>query len=226
MKISCIIPTYNEGERILPVLDVICNNSLIDEVIVVNDGSRDNTSAILIKDKRIKFISYTKNMGKTHAVVLGIKSSRNDVVMTIDADLIGLQKENIDNLILPILSQKADVSISIRGNALAIYKKIGIDSFSGERVFRKDIFGDIDVLSKSLKGFGLETYMDKIIVKNKFKIKIVNWPDVFHARKQEKIGYWKGMYGEFLMILQIFKTLNFFALVKLILKMRKLRIAD
>ena len=46
-KVSCIIAAYNEGPRIGAVLDAISNNSLIDEIIVVNDGSKDNTQAVV-----------------------------------------------------------------------------------------------------------------------------------------------------------------------------------
>ena len=226
MKISCIIPAYNEGKRILPVLDVVCNMSEVEEVIVINDGSTDGTDSLLENDKRIKFISYPKNMGKTHAVILGIKACKNDTIMMIDADLIGLQEGNIRNLISPVTSGKASVSISIRGNSLPLYKKIGLDFVSGERVFNKEIFGDIDALANSLKGYGLETFMDSVIVKNKLKIKVVDWPNVSHARKQEKIGYWKGLFAEWRMTFQILKTANLFTLIKLNIKMLALRVID
>ena len=226
LKISCIIAAYNESKRILPILDVVCNNPKINEVIVVNDGSLDNTHSLLIRDKRINFISYPINKGKTYAVILGIKASKNDNIMLLDADLLGLKPENIDDLILPIISKKADISISLRSNSLWIYKKIGMDFISGERVFNKNILGDIDFLSKSLMGYGLETFMDIIIVKNKLKIKVVSWPNVSHARKQGKIGYWRGMFAEWIMVFHIFKTANIFKLIKLNKKMLNLRVLD
>src|SRR3989344_705014 len=135
-RISCIIPAYNEGPRIGKVLRVACGHPLIGEVIVVDDGSKDNTKDIVKKFDKAKLIVNKKNLGKSKSMVAGIRRSRVDLLLFLDADLVGLNQKNIYDLIRPVLDGEADVTISFRKKALWLFKLIGMDSVSGERVFR------------------------------------------------------------------------------------------
>jgi len=224
-KISCIIPAYNEADRIGNVLKVIQRHPLVDEVIVVNDGSKDHTDKVVKKFKSVRLISYKKNRGKTFALLKGIKAARNSILMFIDSDLIGLQPKNITDLVNPVKSSKADVSISIKANSLAIFKLLGLDFVSGERVFHKKILGNINELGK-LTGFGFESFLNEKIIENNLRIKIVAWKNVSHARKSEKIGWVKGTLGEFSMLLQIIKTIGISGIFYQNLKMRSLRVIE
>ena len=161
-KVSCIIAAYNEGPRIDAVLSVISNNSLVDEIIVVNDGSEDNTKAIVEKYPNVQLISYYKNKGKTFAIMEGLSLAKSDIVMLLDADLVDLNNKDIENLILPVTSGQADVSMSIWQNSLLPCKILGIDFQSGQRVFYKKIIPDLEVLSH-LPKYGLEIFINNII---------------------------------------------------------------
>ena len=127
MKISCIVPAYNEAKRISNVIHILVDHPLIDEVIVVNDASTDSTQKIIEKISGITLINHEVNRGKTQAVMTGVKKSKNNLIVLIDSDLIGLSKEAITNLILPVVNNKSDMTISLRKNALSIYKMMGID---------------------------------------------------------------------------------------------------
>ena len=93
--ISVIIPVFNEGESIGYLLDevlnVMQNNKLNCELIVVNDGSNDNTSIVLdeltIKVKELSVISLRKNYGQTAAMAAGFDNSKGEIVITLDGDL-------------------------------------------------------------------------------------------------------------------------------------------
>ena len=93
--ISIIIPVFNEGESIAYLLDevlnVMQNNKLNCELIVVNDGSNDNTSTVLdeltIKIKELSVISLRKNYGQTAAMAAGFDNSKGEIVITLDGDL-------------------------------------------------------------------------------------------------------------------------------------------
>ena len=93
--ISIIIPVFNEGESIGYLLDevlnVMQNNKLNCELIVVNDGSNDNTSTVLdeltIKIKELSVISLRKNYGQTAAMAAGFDNSKGEIVITLDGDL-------------------------------------------------------------------------------------------------------------------------------------------
>ncbi len=93
--ISIIIPVFNEGESIGYLLDevlnVMQNNKLNCELIVVNDGSNDNTSTVLDeltkKIKELSVISLRKNYGQTAAMAAGFDTSKGEIVITLDGDL-------------------------------------------------------------------------------------------------------------------------------------------
>ena len=93
--ISIIIPVFNESESIAYLLEEVKSvmevNELTYELIVVNDGSQDNTDAVLVElTKNIKellVISLRKNYGQTAAMAAGFDISRGDIVITLDGDL-------------------------------------------------------------------------------------------------------------------------------------------
>ena len=93
--ISIIIPVFNEGESIGYLLDevlnVMQNNNLNFELIVINDGSYDNTSNVLdeltIKIKELSIISLRKNYGQTAAMAAGFDNSNGEILITLDGDL-------------------------------------------------------------------------------------------------------------------------------------------
>ena len=93
--ISIIIPVFNESESIGYLLDevlnVMQNNKLNCELIVVNDGSNDNTSTVLdeltIKIKELSVISLRKNYGQTAAMAAGFDNTKGEIVITLDGDL-------------------------------------------------------------------------------------------------------------------------------------------
>lgn len=220
-KISCIVPAYNEGKRIGNVLRVLSKHELIDELIVINDGSKDDTLSQIKKFSGVNLITYQKNKGKSYAIMLGLKRARNDNIILIDSDLVGLSKQDITDLIKPVLENKADVTISLRVNSLGLYKFLGIDFISGERVFSKKLLGNLENIGK-LTGFGFESYMNRFIVEQKKRIAVVNWKKVISPRKSVKMGFFRGTIGDILMIKDIIKTMGFFNMIITLFKMRNL----
>lgn len=222
-KISCIIAAYNEENRIGNVLNIVNKHPLIDEIIVIDDGSIDKTKEVIKRYKNVKLIEHKKNKGKLTAMINGLKKSRHEIILFLDADLIGLNQKNITELIMPVVSKKVDLSLSIRQNSSLIFKIIKLDFITGERVFNKKILGNLDDFS-SLPSFGFESYMNKIVIKSKLKIKTVNWSNVSHMRKAKKQGFVKGTINDIGMVFHIIKTIGFFGILKQNIKMLKLKV--
>jgi len=206
-KISCIVPAHNEGPRIGGVLDALVRHKLIDEIIVVNDGSTDNTLEVLQSRSGIRLINVEKNVGKTGVLKIGFLAAHNDILMTIDSDLVGLTADNITDLAMPVLEGRADVTMSLRGNSLLIFKILGIDYVSGERVFNRKLLGNLDDLDL-LFGFAFESYMNKIIVSKKLRIKVVRWNNVISPRKFVKFSHKEGKKRDAEMVRAIVKYLS------------------
>ena len=91
MKFSVIIPCYNEAQDIVKNVELVksyLNNKNIDyELLLVNDGSKDNTKEVIEAIPGVKALSYDVNRGKGGAVKYGIENATGDYVLFMDADL-------------------------------------------------------------------------------------------------------------------------------------------
>ena len=94
MKISIVIPTFNEKESIpdlyLEICDAVPGKSDWEIIFVddgSSDGSKDEIEKIISKDPKVKLISFYRNFGKSAALSEGFKHSRGDIIITMDADL-------------------------------------------------------------------------------------------------------------------------------------------
>lgn len=204
--ISCVICAFNEAPRIAAVLAVAAAHPLLHEIIVVDDGSTDNTAGIVKLFPSIKLISYRVNRGKSFAMATGVAAAKYDLLMLLDADLNGLADEHITALATPVLSGEAEVSLSLRQNSLLIFRAIGLDFVSGERVMRKELLSEALEEISGLPRFGIEVFMNRKIIARRLAISVAHWPEVTQSRKTEKLGYWKGIRAEWRMIADLLQV--------------------
>ena len=205
--LSCIVPAYNEGARIGGVLRAL-KHPLIEEIVVVDDGSTDDTRARALHVDGVRVISQPQNLGKSQAVSTGIRASRSEYLLFMDADLIGLKTNNLTDLIAPVLKGNADVSISLRGNALLPWKWIGLDYVSGERVLRRDLILPHLERIETLPAWGLEVFLNNLFIERGCRIKVVRWDNVISPLKHRKHGVMKGLAGEMRMLNNIVETIS------------------
>ena len=89
-KLSIIVPCYNEEKTILSVIEEIEQSKVSEkEIIVVDDGSNDNTKNLLqnIKKEDIRVFFHDRNYGKGKAIRTGIQESKGDIILIQDADM-------------------------------------------------------------------------------------------------------------------------------------------
>jgi dolichyl-phosphate beta-glucosyltransferase len=129
MKLSVVIPAFNEVTRILPTLERIL--AYMDghhpdyEILVVDDGSTDGSAAAIERQfgsrRRLRVLSYGGNRGKGYAVRHGTLQASGDVVLMSDADL-STPIEEIEKM-LPLLQQGSDMVIGSRALAQSEIRK-------------------------------------------------------------------------------------------------------
>jgi glycosyltransferase involved in cell wall biosynthesis len=109
MKISIIIPVFNEEKTIAQIIGQINNvTGFHKEIIVIDDASVDGTGRKLKEIKGIKLITHQKNLGKGFAIRSGIEAATGDYVLVQDADL-EYDPQDILSMIKPIIKGKAEV---------------------------------------------------------------------------------------------------------------------
>jgi len=99
---------------------------------------------------------------------------------------------------------------------------MGIDFVSGERVFNKQLLLDNEEELKNLPSFGLEVFINQLIISKKLQLRVISWGYVISPRKSAKMGFLLGSLGDTRMILQIFRTVPFSRCIYQMYAMRKL----
>jgi glycosyltransferase involved in cell wall biosynthesis len=215
------MPVYNESKRVGGVLAAVVGHPLIGEVVVVDDASTDDTAAVAGTYQGVRLISLSQNRGKTAALDVGIQASAGSYLLLIDGDLIGLTPAHITDLIVPVAEGHADISISLRENAPRLWRWIGLDYISGERVFSRDILqGKFETLPR----FGFEVYLNSLCIKEKKRVAVVKWSGVQSPFKSKKYGLFKGLVADVRMIHDITRTVSPFGLLCQIISMLRLRV--
>ncbi|MBI4028879.1 MAG: glycosyltransferase family 2 protein, partial [Candidatus Blackburnbacteria bacterium] len=141
MSCTCIIPFFNEYDRILKVLDEVLKVKLIDEIILVDDGSTDSTTEIVKKHyPSLKILNNLRNLGKTGAIKIGLQQAKGDYILLLDADLRNLNYNEIEAAITKIRDGRGiDMIVLRRINAPFFIKLVRGDILvSGERILKKE----------------------------------------------------------------------------------------
>ncbi len=222
-RVSCIVPAYNEAARIGAVLGVLCGHPLLGSVIVVDDGSSDSTAEVA-RHAGATVITCAQNGGKTAALACGIAAATGDVLLLIDADLIGLSAEDVTRLLAPVLAGSADAAISLRGNAPLAWRMIGLDYISGERAFARNVLDGADDTLRQLPRFGFEVYLNSMLLARGARLAVVDWPGVASPSKQRKRGLLKGVRADLRMMADILGVISPATMVRQILGLRARRV--
>ena len=186
MKVTAVVPVYNEEKTVGGVLKVLASCKRIQEVIVVNGGSTDKTQSIISKFK-VKIINLKKSRGKGYAVWIGTKNIKSDVILFCDADLIGLRNEHIDKLLDQLIDENAAMVIGLRdkGNIISDITMPYFPLTGGERTILTKHFMAIRK-NPLIEGWGLESVMNDYCRKKKLKIMTVKLEGMDHIGIQTK----------------------------------------
>lgn len=209
MRVAAIVPAFNEGPRIAAVTSVLSRCEFLDEILVVDDGSSDNT-AQAARATGVEVLSMPSNMGKGAAVARGIAATSSDIVLLMDADLVGLTRKHVEDLLDPVARGDADMSIGIfrGGRVFTDLAQMTTSFLSGQRAINRSLL-EPDELADTK--YGLETILTQIANERSLRVKKVFLDDLTQVMKEEKMGLKEGSRLRFKMywhvIKQVFKRL-------------------
>jgi glucosyl-3-phosphoglycerate synthase len=159
MTVSVIIPAFNEERTVAEVVKVVKSLKYIYEIIVVDDGSIDNTGEVA-RSAGATVISHIKNRGKGAAIKTGFNNSKGDIAVFIDADIQNLTANKVDEIIKPILMGDADVTKTKfkreAGRVTELTAKPLLNFFFPEIKFEQPLSGQFAAKRSFLKGIKLE----------------------------------------------------------------------
>ena len=201
-----IIPAFNEGKTIGNVVSVLKGVPLIRDIIVVSDGSTDSTAEVA-KDLGVKVIELVENRGKGGAMKAGLECTAADVILFLDADLLGLTTSHVYDLIMPVLEGEAEMTVGIfdKGRVATDLAQKVAPYLSGQRAVRRSLLEDISGMD--MTRFGVEVALTRHIENSKVKVKEVVLEDMSHVIKEEKMGVIKGLAARAKMYWEIVKFL-------------------
>jgi glycosyltransferase involved in cell wall biosynthesis len=207
MRVTAIIPAYNEETRLPRVLEAVRAASLVDEIVVVSDGSVDGTYEVARRFDGVHALQLPQNIGKGGAMYVGACHTEAPVIVFLDADLIGLTPEHVDDLVEPVRCGDADMTLGVfRGGRRATDLAQKLFPFvSGQRAIRRELF--LEVPNVQLARFGVETQITRWAVRRRWRVQYVPLLGVTHPMKEEKLGRLRGTMARLRMYADIARIL-------------------
>jgi glycosyltransferase involved in cell wall biosynthesis len=207
MKVSAVIPAYNEAERIGAVIAPLRRTSSVHEIVVVDDGSTDGTAEVA-KRYGVKLVRLPENRGKAAALDAGVRVAEGDVLLFLDADLVGLRPEHVEKLLSAYQEGDAEIVIGVfkEGRAGTDLSMKIAPFLSGQRVLSRRVWERLTHAVDEME-FGVEAALTKIAFKEGWKHKKVELEGVSHVRKEEKLGFIAGLGHRLSMYWDILRSL-------------------
>jgi GT2 family glycosyltransferase len=211
VQASVVIPAYNEEEYLAAVLEPLRAMPGLARITVVDDGSEDGTAAVVgccrQQDPRVWLFRLPANRGKGGAMIAGAEASPSDLVVFLDADLVGLEPQHVHDLIKPVVEGRCAMSVGVfRGGRLATDFTQHITPYlNGQRCLRWSLFRDTPELAECRSG--AEVALSLHARRHGYRVVRVPLRGLTHVMKHEKQFWLKGVLAHARMFGEIFRYL-------------------
>lgn len=190
MIIDAIVPARNEASTITDVIESLRGCKYVREVIVVDDGSGDDTTDVA-RAAGAKVLRRDGERGsKAHAMALGVAATDADAVFFVDADLIGVTPAHLDAICRPLVEHRCVMSIGTFDYGWRNPIVLRMPHTTGERAIPRWVFEAIP--PDRLDGFTIETRINEVIAEARLTTVARVMKGVTHRTKREKFGRVEG----------------------------------
>jgi len=204
-RVAAIVPAYNEEETLADVITVLKATGLVDEILVVSDGSTDDTVHVS-RSLRTKTIHLHRNYGKAMAMAIGISHTEAPVVLFVDGDILNLSEYLLGQLIEPVVSGSAEMAIGLRHRGWLLdwlHARTG-PHLSGIRCLRREIFEAVP--EEYLQGYTVETALNWAARQLDMRITTTVLCNLRHLIKERKRGVAAGARARLDMFAAVFSA--------------------
>lgn len=211
-KITAIIPAFNEEATVAEVVRVARSSKMIGEVLVVSDGSTDNTVETA-RAAGARVLDLKKNHGKGSAMRLGVLDTNAPIVLFLDADLRGLTASHLELLVWPVITGGRAMNAAQRDRGIFNPIVRHLPLITGERAMKREVF--LALPEEYIQGFMVEIVVNYYCRIKKLRYGSVLLPGLSIRRKYQKVGWRQGLKEYFSMTFQIIKAMMVVRLARL-----------
>ncbi len=201
-RVVAVVPAYNEEKTLGDVLAVLASVPGLDGIFVISDGSTDRTAAVA-RSAGATCIELEQNIGKGGALKVGIDQADAEVYLFLDADLIGLTPLHVQDLLAPVVTGEAQMSVGIleKGRAATDLAQVVAPYLSGQRAVSRDVLEGISGLETAR--YGVEVTINRHLKKHRVAVQVVSMENLTHRTKEEKLGLLRGFVARLKMYWEI-----------------------
>ena len=204
-RVAAIVPAFNEAATIAEVLSVLQKSNGVDEVVVVSDGSTDETVAIA-RQAGVRTLHLRENRGKATAMAMGVDHTEAPVLLFVDGDILDLRPAMIERLLKPVLTGRAMMSVGTRSRGFlidSIHRRTG-PLLSGIRCLRREVFAAVP--ERYIDGFCIETALNWACRSLGGRCATTTLHGLRHLVKEKKRGLLEGIRARVHMFLTVYRA--------------------
>ena len=190
-KVVAIVPAYNEERTVGKVVEVLVASACFDEVVVVSDGSTDDTAKVAAASGA-RVLTSGKKSGKGAALAFGVQETTAPLLAFFDADLLNLSLKHIEDLLAPVVSGEKAMFVGLHDRGVLNPFLRYLPLIGGERVMRREVFEGVP--SRFLQGFAVESALNYYCRSHGLPYGSVILSGLTMRKKYQKVGWPRGMW--------------------------------
>lgn len=186
MTTAAIIPAWNEESTVGAVVYAALDAHQVDEVIVVDNNSTDDTAAVAAAHGAR--VVHEPIAGKGQALRTGVAATDAEILVFLDADLVGLRPQHVDYLVQAVREGRAHMACGLfdRGPVANHIFLEGLPVLTGQRALHRSLFEQLG--SRDIRGYRVEAALNSIVAHQELTRIDHVLPGLWHRTKEEKLS--------------------------------------
>lgn len=190
--VSAVIPAFNEADTVGEAISSAIGHPDILEVIVVDDGSTDDTARVA-ETAGARVVRLDRNHGKAGALEAGVRAARHDIILFVDADVTGQTTESLSRIMQPVIDGRVEMYVGVRARrTLWLNRLLRLAPIiGGERALTRRLWDAVP--RKHKNGFQIEIALNYTAKQFERGMGFELVPGTAHRVKERKYGILLGL---------------------------------